>query len=122
MTSDAFIAWAMEQPKGRRYELLAGRVVAMAPDHHPDPDRSRGRAATRSARIDGDGPFRNMNTMRHSPRKRPALTKPRHPRDADIPPVPTFPTDANPATPPPSATDEDEARERVRQMVEAAYT
>jgi Uma2 family endonuclease len=32
MTSDAFIAWAMEQPEGQRYELLAGRVVAMAPE------------------------------------------------------------------------------------------
>jgi Uma2 family endonuclease len=32
MTSDAFIAWAMEQPEGCRYELLAGRVVAMAPE------------------------------------------------------------------------------------------
>jgi Uma2 family endonuclease len=32
MTSDAFIAWAMEQPEGHRYELLAGRVVAMAPE------------------------------------------------------------------------------------------
>jgi Uma2 family endonuclease len=32
MTSDEFIAWAMEQPEGRRYELLAGTVVAMAPE------------------------------------------------------------------------------------------
>ncbi len=32
MTSDEFIAWAMEQPKGRRYELVAGEVVAMAPE------------------------------------------------------------------------------------------
>lgn len=32
MTSDAFIAWAMEQPKGRRYELSDGEVVAMAPE------------------------------------------------------------------------------------------
>lgn len=32
MTSDAFIAWAMEQPKGRRYELSGGEVVAMAPE------------------------------------------------------------------------------------------
>jgi Uma2 family endonuclease len=32
MTSDAFITWAMEQPEGRRYELFAGRVVAMAPE------------------------------------------------------------------------------------------
>ena len=32
MTSDEFIAWAMEQPEGQRYELFAGRVVAMAPE------------------------------------------------------------------------------------------
>jgi len=32
MTSDAFIAWAMEQPEGRRYELSDGEIVAMAPE------------------------------------------------------------------------------------------
>jgi Uma2 family endonuclease len=32
MTSGAFIAWAMEQPEGHRYELIAGRVIAMAPE------------------------------------------------------------------------------------------
>ena len=32
MTSDAFIAWAMERPRGERYELVAGEVVAMAPE------------------------------------------------------------------------------------------
>ncbi len=32
MTSDEFIAWAMEQPEGQRYELVAGEVVAMAPE------------------------------------------------------------------------------------------
>ena len=32
MTSDEFIAWAMEQPKGQRYELFAGKVVGMAPE------------------------------------------------------------------------------------------
>ncbi len=32
MTSDEFIAWAMERPKGERYELVAGEVVAMAPE------------------------------------------------------------------------------------------
>jgi Uma2 family endonuclease len=32
MTSDEFIAWAMEQPEGCRYELVAGEVVAMAPE------------------------------------------------------------------------------------------
>jgi Uma2 family endonuclease len=30
MTADEFIAWAMEQPEGRHYELAAGEVVAMA--------------------------------------------------------------------------------------------
>jgi Uma2 family endonuclease len=32
MTSDEFIVWAMEQPEGRRYELIAGEVVAMPPE------------------------------------------------------------------------------------------
>ncbi len=32
MTSDAFIAWAMEQPEGKRYELAQGEVIAMAPE------------------------------------------------------------------------------------------
>jgi len=32
MTSDEFIAWAMEQPEGKRYELFAGKLVAMAPE------------------------------------------------------------------------------------------
>lgn len=32
MTSDEFIAWAMEQPEGARYELVAGEVVGMAPE------------------------------------------------------------------------------------------
>jgi Uma2 family endonuclease len=32
MTADEFIAWAMEQPEGERYELLAGEVVAMSPE------------------------------------------------------------------------------------------
>jgi Uma2 family endonuclease len=32
MTSDEFIPWAMEQPEGKRYELFAGKVVAMAPE------------------------------------------------------------------------------------------
>ena len=29
MSADAFIAWSMDQPKGQRYELMAGRAVAM---------------------------------------------------------------------------------------------
>ena len=32
MTSDEFIAWAIEQPEGRRYELVAGQIVGMAPE------------------------------------------------------------------------------------------
>lgn len=32
MTSDEFIAWAMEQPGGQRFELVAGEVVGMAPE------------------------------------------------------------------------------------------
>jgi Uma2 family endonuclease len=32
MTADEFIAWAMEQPEGERYELVAGEVVGMAPE------------------------------------------------------------------------------------------
>jgi Uma2 family endonuclease len=32
MTADEFIAWAVEQPEGRRCELVAGQVVAMAPE------------------------------------------------------------------------------------------
>jgi len=32
MTSDEFIAWAMNRPEGERYELACGEVVAMAPE------------------------------------------------------------------------------------------
>lgn len=32
MTADEFIAWAMERPDGERYELVAGEVVATAPE------------------------------------------------------------------------------------------
>lgn len=32
MTADQFIAWAMQQPEGQRYELVAGEVVGMAPE------------------------------------------------------------------------------------------
>jgi Uma2 family endonuclease len=32
MTADEFIAWAMEQPEGKRYELVDGYVHAMAPE------------------------------------------------------------------------------------------
>jgi Uma2 family endonuclease len=32
MTADEFIAWAMQQPEGQRYELIAGEVIGMAPE------------------------------------------------------------------------------------------
>jgi Uma2 family endonuclease len=32
MTADEFIVWAMQQPEGQRYELVAGEVVGMAPE------------------------------------------------------------------------------------------
>jgi Uma2 family endonuclease len=32
MTSGEFLAWAMSQPRGRRYELVEGEAVAMAPE------------------------------------------------------------------------------------------
>ena len=32
MTADEFLDWAMTQPDGARYELVAGEVVAMAPE------------------------------------------------------------------------------------------
>ena len=32
MTGDEFIIWAMEQPEGKRYELVAGEVVSMSPE------------------------------------------------------------------------------------------
>jgi len=32
MTADEFIAWAMQQPEGQRYELVGGEVVGMAPE------------------------------------------------------------------------------------------
>lgn len=32
LTSDEFLVWAMQRPEGERYELVAGEVVAMAPE------------------------------------------------------------------------------------------
>jgi hypothetical protein len=32
MTSDLFIAWAMQQPETEHFELIGGEVVAMAPE------------------------------------------------------------------------------------------
>ena len=47
MTSDEFIAWAMEQPETCRYELIAGEVVPMAPERsaHASSQRRTSRAA-----------------------------------------------------------------------------
>ena len=32
MTTDEILVWAVEQPEGERYELVAGEVVAMSPE------------------------------------------------------------------------------------------
>jgi hypothetical protein len=32
MTADEFIAWAMAQPEGDHYELVADQVIGMAPE------------------------------------------------------------------------------------------
>jgi len=32
MTADEFVEWAMRRPEGERYELVAGEVIAMAPE------------------------------------------------------------------------------------------
>jgi len=34
MTSEAFLAWVGDRPDGERYELVAGEVVAMAPERN----------------------------------------------------------------------------------------
>jgi Uma2 family endonuclease len=34
MTADEFIAWAMEQPRGEKYELSDGRIIAMSPERY----------------------------------------------------------------------------------------
>jgi Uma2 family endonuclease len=46
MTADEFIAWAMEQPEGEHYELVAGEVVSMAPER---PHTHAPRAASMNA-------------------------------------------------------------------------
>ena len=46
MTADEFIAWAMQQPEGAHYELVAGEVVAMAPERAAHA-RTKGRFHTR---------------------------------------------------------------------------
>src|SRR4051794_24817882 len=50
MTGDEFLAWAMEQPEAKRYELVAGEVVAMAPERV-----ARGRMKFRCARRLAEG-------------------------------------------------------------------
>ena len=32
MTAEEFVAWALQQPEGKRYELIGGEVFAMAPE------------------------------------------------------------------------------------------
>jgi Uma2 family endonuclease len=46
MTADEFLVWAMEQPEGERFELVAGEVVAMAPERVAH-GRMKGRVFTR---------------------------------------------------------------------------
>ena len=54
MTSDEFIAWAMEQ--GSRYELVAGEVVGMAPERSAQSPSSN-RTAIHHARGDDGNIF-----------------------------------------------------------------
>lgn len=46
MTADEFLVWALEQPEGKRYELVAGEVVSMAPERATD-GRMKGRMFAR---------------------------------------------------------------------------
>lgn len=48
MTADEFIAWAMEQPEGQHYELVAGELFAMAPERAAH-GRMKGRMYARLA-------------------------------------------------------------------------
>lgn len=48
MTSNEFIAWAMQQPETEHYELVAGEVVAMAPERAGH-GRAKGRIFRRIA-------------------------------------------------------------------------
>jgi hypothetical protein len=64
-----------------------------------------------------------MSALRGHTRKRPASGKPpRRPRDHDIPPVPAVRSGPDPAPVPAATPEETEAEDRVRRMVEAAYT
>jgi Uma2 family endonuclease len=64
MTADEFIPWAMQQPEGKRYELVAGEVVAMAPEraaharakfHVARQLEDGGKAARLDCEVFGDG-------------------------------------------------------------------
>jgi hypothetical protein len=66
-----------------------------------------------------------QNIMRQNrrPAKVPSADRPpRRRRNAELPPVPTFPADAEAAAATPPETEDNEAAEVVRRMVEAAYT
>jgi hypothetical protein len=63
-----------------------------------------------------------MSPVRRQTRRRPAPAKPpRRPVDRDIPPIPAVRSDSDPA-PAVATPEETEAEDRVRRMVEAAYT
>ena len=63
-----------------------------------------------------------MKPARRQLRKRPAAGKSSRLVDADVPPVPTVRPDAPPTPAAEAPATETEAEERVRRMVEAAYT
>ena len=54
MTSDEFIAWAMEQPETEHYELIDGEVVATAPEQigHSRTKAHVGRCLTEAIQAD----------------------------------------------------------------------
>ena len=62
-----------------------------------------------------------QRTMGKNPRKA-ANPPPCRRRYADLPTVPTFRPDPEAAAPPPCETEDEQAAEAVRRMVEAAYT
>jgi Uma2 family endonuclease len=49
MMADEFLAWTMEQPENEHYELVAGQVIAMAPER-----ATHGRIKARLARFIGN--------------------------------------------------------------------
>jgi len=60
MTVDQFLGWAMAQPDGARYELMAGEVVAMAPERAAHARRAQDEQTVEPgvrlgfARVDGE--------------------------------------------------------------------